>query len=535
MTNLLKNTGSMAAAAPNPLRASAGHGPAGPRPGRVGSFPVAAPIAPATRVAQPRPLSSGGDHPLHDTRHNRRLLDQENRIRQAFAGIEAVMADIAAGITGEDAAERIQAIAKSRLGFAFPSEWLRGSWSRPVNLRRLYAFSVFKAFERLVAHRFDRAHAECADGESAPELIRKWGFHAIDITPCADGRLAGVVDFILRVPPTVVTSRRSFAGAMFDVEESVRDWADVELRRHRDGLPNPADEPTRYLKIGVYHGSGSDPSHEGCAAHGSDERQAAQALLDRLNAFRDAVETSYGGGATVATLLVGVDTDTDAITTHLPDASGRLSLDRAIDNAALYRATQGLEREAAKDAIRAEVARVTGVAEDDAATEGMRWFAAYLLKNNMAQIDYVRAYHDGRYPDLGHTERFITVGDGFDDVQMRNLSYQAQMATVEEGAADMDVGIKVFRAVNLSRALPIPVFVQFHYNGGVPGARDRAAARGLRLERAIRARYADLVNQEWLYTFVSVRDQASAGDLEMIEGAEFAAPGERSCGCEKKG
>jgi len=302
-----------------------------------------------------------------------------------------------------------------------------------------------------------------------------------------------------------------------------------------DGLPNPADEPTRYLKIGVYHTSGSDPCHEGCAAHGSDERKAAQVLLDRLNAMRDAVETSYRGGATVATLLVGVDTDTDAIKVHIPDASGALSLDRFIDNAALYEATRGLDREAAKDAIRAEVARITGVSQDDAATEGMRWFAGYVLKNNMAQIDYVRAHHDGRYPDLGHTERFITVGASFDDVQMRNLSYQAQMETVEEGAADIDVGIKVFKAVNLSRDLPIPVFVHFQYNGGVPGARDRAVARGLRLEQAIRDRYADLVNQKWLYTFVSVRDQASAGDLEMIEGAEFGAPGERSCGCEKKG
>lgn len=518
----------------SPLGAPAGWGTPGPVPARAGGFPVAAPGAIPPGLSRGLPLTQGGGHPLHDTRHNLRLLDQENEIKRAFSDIEAVMADIGAGISGEDA-DRIQAIASARLGFQFPSAWLRGSWSRPVNLRRLFAFSVFKAFERLAGRHFDRAHAEWADGESAPELIRKWGFHAIDITPCADGRLAGVVDFILRVPASVVTSRRSFAGAMFDVEESVRDWADVELRRHRDGLPNAADEPTRYLKIGVYHGSSSDPSHEGCAAHGSDERHAAQALLDRLNAFRAAVETSYHGGATVATLLVGVDTDTDAIKVHVPDASGNLSLDRYLDNAELYEATRGLEREAAKDAIRAEVARVTGVAADDAATEGMRWFAGYLLKNNMAQIDYVRAYHDGRYPDLGHTERFITVGDSFDDVQMRNLSYQAQMATVEEGAADMDVGIKVFKGVNLSRDLPIPVFVHFQYNGAVPGARDRAVARGLRLERAIRDRYADLVNQKWLYTFVSVRDQASAGDLELIEGAEFEAAGKRSCSCEKKG
>lgn len=535
MANLLKNQGSLLTASGNPLGDAARWGTPGPSKVRASALPLTAagPRPAPTMPALPR--TPGGGHPLQDARHNRRLLDQENEIKRAFAGIEAVMADIGGSITEAAAVDEIQPVAAARLGYSVPPEWLQGSWSRPVDMRRLYAFSVFKAFQKLTRRDFDRAHAETADGEPAAALIRRWGFHAIDITPCADGRMAGVVDFILRVPPTVVTSRRSFAGAKFDVEASLRDWADVELHRHRDGAPNAADEPTRYLKIGVYHGSGSDPSHQGCAAHGSDERKAAQDLLDRLTAFREAVETSYGGGATVATLLVGVDTDTDAIKLHVPDAAGELSLDRFIDNATLYEATRGLAREAAKDAIRAEVSRVTGVDDDDAATEGMRWFAAYLLKNNMAQIDYVRAHHDERYPDLGHTERFIAVGDSFDDVQMRNLSYQAQMATVEEGASDMDVGIKVFTGLNIARDLPIPVVVHFDYNGCVPGARDRAVARGRRLERAIRDRYRDLVTQKWLYTFVAVRDQASAGDLELVEGAEFEAAGAQSSSCEHKG
>ncbi len=533
MTNLLKKQSTLPTASGSPLRVTQAWGQAGPTPaGWAATALASAGMAPkASRAGHP--VSEGGGHPLEDARHNRRLIDQENEIKRAFADIETVMADIGAHITGEDAASEIQAIARARLGFTFPEAWLAGSWSRPVNLSRLFAYSVFKGFERLAARRFDRAHAEMADGEPAPELIRRWGFHAIDITPCADGRMAGVVDFILRVPPTVVTSRRSFAGASFDVEQSLRDWADVELRRHRDGVPNPAEDPTRYLKIGVYHGSSSDPSCQGCAAHGSDERKASQDLLDRLNALREAVETSYGDGATVATLLVGVDTDTDAIKVHVPDASGAISLERFIDNAALYEQTRGLARESAKDFIRTEVARVMGVAADDPATEGMRWFVGYLLKNNIAQIDYVRAYHAGRYPDLGHTERFITVGDSFDDVQMRNLSYQAQMATVEEGARDMDVGIKVFTGVNLARDLPIPVIVHFQYDGRVPGARDRAVARGRRLEQAIRGRYTDLVNQNALYTFVAVRDMATPGDLELVDGAEFEpAP---SCSCEHKG
>jgi hypothetical protein len=132
----------------------------------------------------------------------------------------------------------------------------------------------------------------------------------------------------------------------------------------------------------------------------------------------------------------------------------------------------------------------------------------------MAQIEYVRAWHRGRYADLGHTERFITVGDSFDDVQMRNLAYQAQMDTLEEGAADMDVGIKIFRKVNMAHALPIPAFIHFRYDGRVPGARERAVERGRRLERAILARYPELARDGWLHTRVMVRSLAGGSRLE---------------------
>jgi hypothetical protein len=163
----------------------------------------------------------------------------------------------------------------------------------------------------------------------------------------------------------------------------------------------------------------------------------------------------------------------------------------------------------------------------------MRWFCAYLLKNNMAQIDYVRAYHNGCYADLGHTERFITIGDSFDDVQMRNLAYQAQMETIEEGATDMDVGIKIFRKVNMAHDLPIPAFIHFQYDGRVPGSRDRAVARCRRLTCAIHARYPELVREGWLYTYATVKDWAAGSKLEDID-VRQAPDGQRcACGCNK--
>jgi carboxysome shell carbonic anhydrase len=333
------------------------------------------------------------------------------------------------------------------------------------------------------------------------------------------------VDYILRVPPAVVAHRKAYAGAMFDVEEGLRNWADIELRRHRECVPNAAGDPTRYLKIGVYHTSSSDPAHEGCAAHGSDEHRAASALLERLNAFAQAIENTHCCGASVATLLVGVDTDTDAIKVHVPDAHGDIALDRLIDNRALFEATRHLSREQAKEAIRTAVAEATGVAPDDAATEGMRWFCGYLLKNNMAQIEYVRANHGGSYADLGHTERYIAVGDGFDDLQMRNLAYQAQMDTIEEGAADMDVGIKIFRKINMAHGLPAPVFVRYRYDAKVPDSRARATHRCERLVHAIEARYPELVRESWLHVFSTVEDRAPGSRLEPVTAPSCACHG----------
>lgn len=505
-------------------------------PGAFGAVPSAATDPYAALYGQAPAASSAsvpaGAHPLYDVAHNRRLLERESEITAAFDAIEPVLKEAAALQYQEGGKEQIRSLVRNRLGFELPESCLDATWISPLNMRGLYAYSVYQTFRRLADRDFGRNATALEEGEPADEVIRRWGFHAIDITPCADGRLSGVVDYILRVPPVVVTSRKSFAGSMFDVEESVRNWAEVELRRNREGLPNTADEPTRYLKIGVYHTSSSDPGHEGCAAHGSDERKAAGALLGRLEDFAHAIENSYCCGASVATLLIGVDTDTDAIKVHVPDANGVISLDRYVDSRALFDETAGLAREEAKAYIRERVAETAGVSQDDPATEGMRWFCAYLLKNNLAQIEYVRAYHHGRYEDLGHTERFITVGDSFDDVQMRNLAYQAQMETIEEGAADMDVGIKIFKKVNMAHDLPIPAFVHYRYDGRVPGSRARAVARCRRLERAIHARYPDLSREGWLYTYATIKDRAPGSRLEDIDAQD--ASGERcACGCNR--
>ena len=216
-------------------------------------------------------------------------------------------------------------------------------------------------------------------------------------------------------------------------------------------------------------------------------------MLERLNQFEQAVELTHGGEAGVAILLVGVDTDTDEIRVHIPDAAGEMSIERFVDSRALYELTQKLSRDEGKQAIREKVAQSMGVAMDDASTEGMRWFCGYLLKNNLAQVDAVREWHGASYDDRGHTEQLIVIGDAVDDVQLRNLAFQAQMDTIEEGAADLDVGVRILTALNAPRGLAVPVLVHTRFDPRIPGARERAEGRAQRLRTAIEARYAPRV------------------------------------------
>jgi carboxysome shell carbonic anhydrase len=447
-----------------------------------------------------------GRHPLADQAISGALHHRALEIDAAFNAIEPVLRKLAPSQFEDGFARRATAEVLSQLHLDMSADLFAADWTAPLDMKSLYARCVLGTFCRLVERGFDRSLAQFSDGESVEELVQRWGFHAIDITPCADGRLSGVVDYILRIPPSVVAYRKSYAGALFDVGESVRQWESTELRRWRQAIPNAADVPTRYLKMAVYHFSSVDPHHQGCAAHGSDDNRAASALLERLRQFAQAVRLLHGEGAAVATLLVGVDTDTDAIRVHVPDANGNMQVGRHLDSQFLYNRTSALPREAAKEAIRAAVATCAGVSADDAASTGMRWFCGYLLKNNIAQIDAVREWHGGHYRDAGHTERLIVVGDAVDDVQLRNLAFQAQMTTVEEGSGDLDIGISILRGLHEKRRLAIPLLVHLRAEPRLPGSVQRAQCRANRLAGAILQRYDELATRGLLHVQAVIRD-----------------------------
>jgi carboxysome shell carbonic anhydrase len=459
------------------------------------------------------PTARGGRHPLSNASENAQLFDYEQRTKSAFDAIVPTLKQISGLQHEPDFERRAQALAREQLGFELPEDILADAWVTQLDMRWLFAWCVFQTYQRFCDDFFTNGLLSRLETEFQTFLI-DCGFHTLDVSPCADGRLAHVISYVLRLPHKVVR-RRSYAGAMFDIEDSLAKWTEMELQRFREGNPTTADMPTRYLKAVVYHYSSGDPDHEGCAAHGFDAGRAAQGGLDRLQAFQTAVENSFCCGASIDLLLIGLDTDTDAIRIHMPDRNGEIDLKRYLDAGDLYEATLSMSASQADQYVGDQVSQAGGEMSD-----GMRKLMQRLLTNNFSQIEYVRQYHNGRYQDIGHAERFIGAGIGFEEVQLRNLTYFAYLQTVEEAAADMDVGIKIFTKLNISHGLPVPVVVRFDYHGQVPGARDRAIEHCQRVDNALRDRYPDLASNGLLHTLRVIRD-CGAGDRIEVMGSSL--------------
>lgn len=454
-------------------------------------------------------------HPLTDSKANGLLEAYDRSVKDAFDRIVPVLKRLSALQHEDDFVARAQAMAQAELGFALPLPVLEKAWVSQLDMASLFAWCVFETYEQISAGFFRDDPLAGQPGSPAAEefnaFLLSCGFHLLDVTPCADGRLAHAIAFALRLPFSSVR-RRPHAGALFDVENTVNRWVKTEHRRYREGVPNPAHADTRYLKVVLYHFSSRDPAHEGCAAHGSDDALAARCGRQRLMDFQQAVENSFCCGASVDLLLLGIDTDTDALRVHVPGMDGSTRLDQWLDATAVHEATRLL----APEEGRRRIAQLVQAAAASSPDPGMVRLIARLIENNLSQIDYVRDHHGGHYADAGHAERFIGVGIGFKEIHLRNLTYFAYMDTVEEGAPDMDVGVKIFKGLNVSRGLPVPVVVRFDYNGTVPGARERAVRHARRVQEAIENRYPDLFAQGLLHALLTVRDQERHAPAEAV-------------------
>lgn len=459
-------------------------------------------------------------HPLVDRNTNARLAHCEDSVKGRFEAIVPTLRKLSSLQHLEDFPARAQGIARDELGYTLPEDILTDSWVAGMDMKALYAHCAFKSLMISVDQFTRDIKAQREVIQDTRNFFLDCGYHAVNVSACADGRLKGLTRYILRLPLTSLTRHKAYAGTLFDVESDVRDWVSTELRRFREGVPTTADAGTRYLKIAVYHGSSSDPCRQGCAAHGSNEHKAVEAALERLNQFRQAIQNSFCCGASTDILLIGVDTDTDAIKVHVPDAKGNVSAHRYIDNAVLYEATANLSTDAARaavyEAIRKASASTGWGAGEGEPHDGMRRLIANLLINNFSQIEYVADVYGERYPDIGHAERYISVGDGFEEVQMRNVAYYAHLHTLEEGAADMDVGIKIFKGLNVKHGLPIPVAIHYRYDARVPGSRERATDKARRVRDAINTRYPDLAAQGFLACHLSVQDLPTGSVMEEL-------------------
>jgi len=451
-------------------------------------------------------------HPLTDVQENSRLFEYENSVKEAFDGIVPALKKISALQHEGDFVNKAQRIAVSQLGFELPTILLEDAWVDQLDMRSLFAWSLFETYRRFSDEVFTRDPLGNNDEEAFQNFLEDCGFHLMDVSPCADGRLAHVIRYVLRLPSKAVR-RRSYAGAMFDIDDSLNKWTRTELLRFREGVPNTADAPTRYLKAVVYHHSSVDPDHQGCAAHGSDTAKAAAGGLSKLKGFQQAVQNTHCCGASIDCLLIGMDTDTDAIRIHMPDANGEIDLNNFIDSMEAFDATAQMSASQAEQWIADHIRQKGGAVLED----GMARFIAYMLKNNLSQVEYVKAYHGGHYSDIGHAERFIGAGIGFEEVQLRNLTFFSYLDTVEEAAGDLDVGISIFTGLNVSHGLPVPVVVRFDYHGNVPGARERADVHCKRVSDAFHSRYSDLSRKGLLHTLQVVRDINAAGKIEILE------------------
>lgn len=478
------------------------------------SSPFGLSTAPAARAGL-RGAPAAGLHPLSDGSANARLQAYDNRVKDAFDRIVPVLKQLSALQHEDDFVVRAQRLARAELGYELPLPILERAWVTQLDMRTLFAWCVFETYEQISATFFQQDPLEGQRGSEQAQAFEAFllgcGFHLLDITPCADGRLAHAIAYALRIPYSAVR-RRPHAGALFDVENTVNRWVKTEHRRYREAIPNPAHADTRYLKVVLYHFSSLDPAHEGCAAHGSDDALAASCGARRLQDFQQAVENSFCCGASVDRLLIGIDTDSDAIRVHVPGLDGSTHLDHWLDAREVYEATRHLGVAEGRARIQAMVEQAAAASPDP----GMVKLIARLLEGNISQIDYVRQYHGGHYADAGHAERFIGVGIGFKEIHLRNLTYFAYMDTVEEGAPDLDVGVKIFKGLNVSRGLPVPVVVRFDYSGKVPGARDRAVRHSERVLEAMRQRYGDLFAEGLIHALLTVHDKDRHAPAEAV-------------------
>ena len=161
---------------------------------------------------------SGGLHPLSDGRANATLRAYEERTLGAFDRIVPVLKRLSALQHETDFVAQAQRLAEAELGHALPLPILETAWTSQLDMRTLFAWCVFEAYEQTSLGFFNDDPLASQAGSSAAEDFESFlldcGFHLLDVTPCADGRLAHAIAYALR-PPFNPVRPPSHVGPLF--------------------------------------------------------------------------------------------------------------------------------------------------------------------------------------------------------------------------------------------------------------------------------------------------------------------------------
>ncbi|MCG5502224.1 carboxysome shell carbonic anhydrase, partial [Ectothiorhodospira lacustris] len=350
-------------------------------------------------------------HPLAESATHGRLHAFERVFEGKLEALIPALREMQYQAMGPDHARRIQAMAQDRLGFAWPDEVVERSWVGGLDVRLLYAHGIFRILSQMVEGAWRDCPAPIMDVEAVLGDLLDCDVHAMVASACPDGRLMGLKRLILRLPGLQVRPCAR-VGGFFDVESQVEHWRYCELLRHLEGVPVPANVPSRYLKVCVYHFRSLQPSDPFCCEAGGTAESRASLLLDRLRSFRESSGNGLSRPPPLDTLLIGVDTDTDGIRVHVPDAHGRMRADVFVDSLTLYRQTLSLEPRMASlrlyQSIHHAVRDLGGDGPGgEPPREGLVRLMALLLQGNLSQLDYLHLYRGGRHAQGERAERLV--------------------------------------------------------------------------------------------------------------------------------
>src|SRR5512143_4252582 len=127
-------------------------------------------------------------HPLIDAARNAELAEYERTVRQRFDAIVPALKDIAAQQHEAGFEQRAQQIARERLGFELPDAVLADAWVTTLDMRKLYGECVLHTFRDLASEAVQGMNG-AAEADAVMRFFIECGFHEIDVSACADGRL----------------------------------------------------------------------------------------------------------------------------------------------------------------------------------------------------------------------------------------------------------------------------------------------------------------------------------------------------------